>query len=281
MPTPLLKTSKEKFQVVAAGEVTDGEFILIYGPPGSGKTRFACSAMRADPERWGSKAVYVAVDPRADKLESVLLSDRSTLLPVRLTYGDPYLALFDVIHQPWKEQGIRTIILDTLSTWSKKTLAAVAESGKFSEKHKKIGEGPTAITLPMEGDYLATQNLTRRIVTTLENSGMNVILLCHTRAVEPRDNEGNVTGPAAYGGPDTVGNAMVSELASATAQTWYMETKAGPGGRDYWLYTQNQGIWIAKGRFPVESNPMAKVKLNEDPINGWQIYKEAASGGKE
>lgn len=262
-------------RIVLPSEI-GGETIAISGPSGSGKTRLACAAMRAEPSMWGEKALYIAIDPGSAKLRSVLREDLDHLHPVVLgdepgkSY-DPYeevLSLVDSHDYP-------TTILDTATVLARDTLQALANSGKFSDKHIEISKTKIGkMNVPMMGDYGATQSCMFNVYRAFYGTGKNLIVLFHEQVVEP---DADSSAPTIIG-PATVGKASVAATAAWFDNLIRTEVRTkitGPTKEtQYWVHTETKKPYLAKLRLPTPTNPMPEFKLDTDPANFWRKYKE-------
>lgn len=252
----------------------------VYGPSGNGKTRLVTSAMRADPDTWGDKALYVALDPGAARMRSILKADRPHLeLYVIGEDGkpyDPYQELVRILDEDIAtKKGCATIILDTLTTASQDILQAIANSGKFSDKHITIeAKGKGKLNVPMQGDYGAAQRSIMNILRMYEHSNKNLIATFHDALFEP---DATSSAPA-IGGPATVGKSSIAPVAGWFDNLIRVESKVvvvqGKKEVHYVAHTERKGPFLAKLRMSEEVNPISEFKLDSDPINFWKKVKE-------
>lgn len=261
-----------------------GESFGIYGPAGNGKTRLAASAMRGNPEIWGDKALYVALDPGSHRMRSINPADLPHL--ELFTIGepnkpmDPYRELCKIIENDEAgKRGCRTVILDTMTTASRKILQAVANSGKFSDKHialETVGIGK--INLAMPGDYKGAQQNMMNVLDLFEQSGVNLIAVFHDGLSEP---EATSSAPT-VGGPATVGRSAIAPIAGWFDNLVRLESRSKGTGEtrsvEYWVATEKKGPYLAKLRLPVGRNPIPDFKLNDDPVNFWIKLKDIYNG---
>jgi hypothetical protein len=261
-----------------------GENFGVYGPSGNGKTRLVCSAMRADPDVWGDKALYVAIDPGSHKLRSVLPEDRDHLVVHTLGEPgkplDPYLEMAKIIeNKTAAKNGCQTVILDTLTTASREILQAIANSGKFSSgKHIVIeSSGVGKLNVPMQGDYMAAQQSVMHLLRMFENEPYNLIAVFHDGLFEP---EATSSAPA-VGGPATVGRSSIAPVAGWFDNLIRLESRSvGTGASrsvEYVVHTERKGPFLAKLRLPHPTNPITEFKLNPDPVNFWHRIKELSN----
>lgn len=248
-----------------------------------GKTRWACSAMRGYPEKWGDKALYVCIDPGSEELSSILVADLPHI--VKEPFGeigkptDPYKELVRILESKRAEkEDCKTVILDTVSVASRSILQAVANSGKFSDKHVDIvSSGPGKLSLPMQGDYMAAQGMVMNILRMYKESGLNIIALFHDGLFEP---EATSAAPS-VGGPATVGKSALAPVAGWFHNLVRIEaknvTEAGKRATKYFVYTEKKGPFLAKVRLRHPVNPIPEFELNPDPVNFWQKLKELES----
>lgn len=277
------------------------ERILIYGDPKVGKTRLATSLT----DRFGD-SLYVASDPGADGLSSVLQQYRSRLRPVSAEYpkGKPFTAndnphkdAFVVACQDWVGPGapkewagkapIKTLIWDTMTASALSILAYVADSGQFSEKaHIGLGQ-PGSVEhqkIPMQGDFMATQGIVSRLVDFLFKQPLHLIVICHSGYDEPRE------GGSVEGGPTTVGKATIRSFPGRFDTVIHLTRRSSSAtavgqaspGSSVTAWTERHGMWSAGIRSGHANNPMPKLDLDADPINFWQAYDKCfLTAGRE
>ena len=265
-------------------ETKVGHSFAITGPPGSGKTRLACAALRADPDRWGTKGCYIAVDSGSFLMDSVLAEDRKLFWERRILLGgeegkpyDPYEELMDIATKP-EYADCDTFVLDTATVASRQVLQSLANSGKFSDKHVVISSHKHGkLNMAMEGDYGAAQQCMFNIFSAFEGSGKNFIAIFHDGLLEPKPGK---DGPT-ISGPATVGRGAIVPVAGWFHNLVRCEAKpVGAGATrsvEYWVHTEKKGVHLAKLRMRVPTNPISEFKLNPDPINFWQKVKEIQS----
>ena len=69
--------SKSGYKRLGPGDKARGAALIgVYAAGEIGKTRLAAAACRACPEWFGQRAIYVAIDPEAAEMGSVLLQKR-------------------------------------------------------------------------------------------------------------------------------------------------------------------------------------------------------------
>ena len=249
--------------------------ICLSGAGESGKTRLACTAPRACPDWFGSRAVYLAIDPESASLGSVLWEDRPNLERVIIdTNKDVFDQVKDIYSYNWKGEGISTIITDTMTVLSQVMLSQVTNSGKFSDRHIVLGAG---VNQPMPGDFLAVGTLMMSLLKKQLASGLNHISLFHDQEVRPEP--GQPGEP--YGGPATVGKASIRSIVN-----WYntvlhlvkqpkkRTSPTQPIEHEHVVYTSGHGIWQAKLRVPTPVNHIPCITMGTDPANVWQTIHQ-------
>jgi len=256
----------------------------IYGPAGSGKTRLAAACVRGWPEAWGGQALYVPIDPGSDSLGSILMVDRVNMYKYK-EYGgakgmDPYRELCKIIENKEVEKsGCQTLILDTMTTVSRQILQAVANSGKFSDKHIALEtQGIGKINLAMPGDYKGAQQCIMNFLDLAKFSGVNILAVFHDGLFEP---EATSSAPT-VGGPATVGRSSLAPIAGWFHNLVRLEARSKGSGEtrsvEYWASTEKKGPYLAKLRIPLPKNPIPDFRLDDDPVNFWIKLKEIHSG---
>lgn len=251
--------------------------VALTGAGKTGKSRFACAAMRGDPEQYGEKAVYVAIDPEASSLGSILPEDREKLEVVTLDGKKDFFAeLKGVYEYPWLKEGYNTVITDTMTIWSQEMLAQLTNSGNFSDKHIQLSKDGKVFQ-PMPGDFLGVETLLFSLLRSQLASGMNHITLFHER--EDRPEPGTPGEPV--GGPATVGKASIRKISAWYNTVLRIEVKPKkrtdlkqPLEYERILHTAPHGIWQAGLRTPHLVNPIPMIPLETDPVNGWQKLAE-------
>jgi hypothetical protein len=249
--------------------------ICLTGAGESGKTRLACSANRAAPDWFGKRSVYIAVDPEAASLGSVLPADRQNMEVITLDANKDVASQVSSIYgYPWKSEGFDTIITDTMTVLSQIILAQVTNSGKFSDRHIELGDG---IKQPMQGDFLATNTLVMSLLRKQLASNMNHITLFHEQ--EARPEPGQPGDP--IGGPATVGKASIRSIVNWYNTVLHIVRRAkkrtqplAPLEYERIVHTAGHGIWQAKLRTSDLTNPVPEIAMNADPVNVWTTLHE-------
>lgn len=244
--------------------------ICMVGAGESGKTRLACAANRAAPDWFGEKSVYIAIDPEAASLGSVLPADRNNMEVIALDSNKDVASQVSSIYSyPWRKEGFTTVITDTMTVLSQVILAQVTNSGKFSDRHIELGDG---IKQPMQGDFLATNTLIMSLLRKQLASGLNHITLFHEQEVRPEP--GQPGEP--IGGPATVGKASIRSIVN-----WYNTVlhivrrpkkrtqPLAPLEYERVVHTAGHGIWQAKLRTADLTNPVPEIAMDADPANVW------------
>lgn len=260
------------------------ELILIYGIPGSGKTRLATSL----PERFG-KVAYFAFDKGSESLASVLDGYRTRIDVFKPDWKDPIVGAAEIELTDWKKLGYNTIILDTFTTLSKQWLNFVAQEGHFQEKRNYIGTPgkPGFVALPDKGHYGGTATIIQNFIDGLidRQPEVNIICICHEYLRE-KDEKGH---GSVLGGPATVGKASLEWLAAQFATVIRMDRKIEPtfvnnvrGEKTSLIARMAQhGNYIARrNESAAGGNPLPKLTLDPDPINFWKAY-DASSPQQE
>lgn len=265
------------------GEQPKGAALIgIYGGGSSGKTRLACSAMRGAPEWFGSKAVYIAIDPETASLGPVLPPDRKNLEVVTINLDkDVYDQVKDIYSFNWRAEGFDTVITDTFTILSQVMLGQLTNSGRFSDKGIQISG---ADKLSQQGDYLATGVLMSTLLRRQLASGMNHLTLFHEQEVRP--DAGKPGEP--IGGPMTVGKASVRTVVNWYNTFFHMveEPKkrtdlTKPLEYQRVVRTARHGIWQAKLRSPELENKLPEIVAEPDPINVWRVLDKTLNLRKD
>lgn len=271
-------------------------FVALYGPPKSGKTRLACSLPWGS--EWGTKAVYCAWDSQSENLDSIPLHHRDHLIVVKPspilhpqtkkpTY-DPLTEAVAMATFNWKEKypEVGTLIWDTMTETSRQLLHAYADTGVFSEKHVTFGKPGDASfhAAPMEGDYGAAQRSTLFILDHLFKQPLNLIVLFHDNIVSPNKEKGESFNT--YGGPAIAGKAGTQAVAGKFDNLFRVECEPKFEGNvivpKHYVYTVPKGAWLAGFRNPLTGgNPLAKSLLQNDPSSFWSDLTKLQKNAKE
>lgn len=253
--------------------------INLFGAGGSGKTRAAAACCRARPDIYGERAIYVPIDPGSEGLGPVLAEDRGRL---ELVGVDPSKDVFsqavEIIQHPWAEEGIKTIVWDTMTTLGQIMLGQLANSGKFSsDKHIELSTVRGAkVNLPMQGDFLAIEALLFQLLSLMRGSNVNHLAIFHELEIRPEPG----TPGEPYGGPAFVGKAMTRKIGNWYTQSLRFSTRQRRRAnlqeapkQEWVVHTEDRGIWKSKFRLPQPENPCPEIVLNPDPANLWQTLE--------
>lgn len=256
-------------------ELAARELVMLYGAPGSGKTRLATSL----PPRFG-KVAYFAMDDGSESLASVLPHYRERITVFKPEWKDPLADGLEITHVDWKAKGFDTFIVDTFSTWTQRTLDHIVHKGLAQANHRGTGTPGSLnyVALPDQADYGLTHAAIRNFVGFLgiQQREMNVILICH-QTFDKDDKENR----AAIGGPTTVGRAMIEWLPARFSTVIRMDrtTRNVVKGNKVESETKlvarmaQHGAWIARrNEASTEGNQLAAVELDIDPTNFWTLY---------
>ena len=271
--------------IINPEEVQGGEQVAIFGDAGSGKTRLACCACRANPAKYGKRALYFALDPGTASLPSVMAADRPNLIPISFVPQagkslDPYDEMVQASKRDWRAEypEVGSAILDTTTTLAGDILIAITNSGKFSDKHITIeASGPGKLMIPMRGDYRAAQFCVANLIRFWQQQPLHVFMLFHSTIYEPEEGAAD----AIYGGPATVGKASVRDIAAKFQTVIRTEGKTKtPTGETkprmvFTAYTQPRGVWQAPKLRNSGTNPIPEVILKEDPVDFWRAFDAA------
>ena len=253
-----------------------------YGPPGLAKTPFFTCL---PPWMWG--VLYISLDAGADTLNSVFKAHKVTPMVAGATLGKNGLPkgpatndhpwnlipvacpdgadMWDWIHRVltwpgWIDLGIRTLVIDGLSTFAKAMLVAVAQA-QFFTKDDKRGKGGAGqqtsvgekapLFVPERGDYNAVQNA---IVTirdlALRNRDWHVGFVMHQEMKQIEDSD--KTKIVLYG-PQTVGQAIMQSFPGEFNQVLHFKRHRGQsrGGKsvtNLLVELEQTGKWPARLR---------------------------------
>jgi hypothetical protein len=260
------------------------ERIIVYGRAGIGKSRFILSLT----ERYG-KIAYYAADSNSDLLSSIDPSKRDRIYVIVPEGDDPVKNFMKFCMTDWHaiDPEIGCLVVDTYTKVALDIIRFAANSGTMDrEKHYIVGdpaEGGQAI--PNRGDYQAIESLSRGFLDMLfdKQRDLHIIFACH-EDVKIVENVHSVGGPA------HPGRAMTEYLPAqfSTVIRLIRTEELVPGEEAprtvVVAVTENDGKFIAKVRTADEQhiNPLARVVLNQNPINFWEQYdaifapKEAA-----
>src|SRR5258708_4036556 len=104
--------------------------MCLSGAGEAGKSRLACAASRAAPEWFGPRSLYIAIDPEAASLGSVLPADRDRQEVLVLDHRkDVFAQILDIYSYDWQKEGIFTCITDTMTVLAQTMLAQLTNSG--------------------------------------------------------------------------------------------------------------------------------------------------------
>lgn len=251
---------------------------LIYGGPGVGKTNFGT----AYPDEWG-EGIYLAADNDGARLDSVLERYRSRLNVYKFDDGNPIDNMNEFAIADWKKAHPKAgvIIVDTLSRATKKMLTYAATKNIFPAKERIIFGPKTAEIaqgLPMPGDFGGVQYLIRNWIEALfrHQANMHIIVLCHEYQWHP--DKDSPASAKAFGGPDTIGSAIVKDVASEFPVVVRLDVDHvtgldGVSRAKYRAISSMQGMFVARIKEGDEAaNPMAIELLSRNPQHWYQKY---------
>lgn len=260
------------------------ELILLYGSPGSGKTRFATSL----PDRFG-RIAYFAMDPGSESLSSVLPAYRPRIDVFRPEWKDPLVETAEITHTDWKGKGYSTLIVDTFTVQTQRILDHIVQNGLAQSKHNSVGNPGTTsyVATPDRADYGMTHGVIRNFINNLitKQVDLNIILICHQML--DRD---ETDAKATLGGPSTVGRAMLEWLPARFSTVIRMDRVMKQVARNGKVETDTKliarmaqhGVWIARrNEAGLEGNPLPSLELDVDPINFWVAYDKNSPNHKE
>lgn len=252
--------------------VTYPRVIGVGGAPKVGKTRWIMSSIRAVPQWFGRKGIYVEIDP--DGAGSALPQDRRMWEKITV---DPKNYIGDeiagIIQHDWKKEGFDTVFIDTGSMLGQTMLTQIASKSLFGNNIDVGG-----VKQPTMGDYTGVDTgyfkLLRLQDTVAKATGMNFITSYHDLEIHPEPGKaGEVTG-----GPMIAGKAMTKKVVG-----WYncymrVAFKPIPRGgnlskpQEYarTVFTQTNGIWLAGVRNGFVVNPHPEIPLGDDPAAAWE-----------
>lgn len=251
---------------------------LIYGAPGVGKTNFGT----AYPEEWG-EGIYLAVDNDAWRLDSVLKQYRSRLHVYTLDDASPIDNMNQFAVEKWRKvhPKANVLIVDTLSKAAKLMLVHAARTNMFPTPNR-IQFGPKtaeiAQGLPVPGDFNGTQYLVRNWINTLfrHQRDMHIIILAHEYSWIPGKDD--PASAKAFGGPDTIGSAIVKDVAADFPAVIRLDVDHvtgldGVSRGKYVAIAAMHGMYTARIKEGDEANnPMAKVLLQRNPVHWYRDY---------
>ncbi len=250
---------------------------LIYGAPGVGKTNFGT----AYPEEWG-EGVYIAADNAGTRLDSVLKEYRSRLHVYGFDDSSPIDLMNQYATEKWRKvhPKANVIIVDTLSKAAKLMLKHAAKTGMFPSSNR-IQFGPKtaeiAQGLPIPGDFNGTQYLVRNWIDALfrHQQDMHIIVLAHEYTWFP--GEKDPASAKAFGGPDTIGSAIVKDVASefpAVIRLTVDHVKGldGVTRGKYVASAAMEGMYLARIKEGDGNNAMARVLLERNPGHWYRDY---------
>jgi hypothetical protein len=256
------------------------ERIIVYGKPGTGKTRFACCL--PDTEKWGD-ILYYAADPGSELLSSVLRKyvrredGKRRINVARPLVGSPIEHFQEFCVRDWNAEpgleNVKTIVVDTYTRIANQTIQYSANSGAVTqEKHFKVGNpAKGGQVIPNRGDYMAVASLSRGFMDNifLAQSDKNIIFIMH-------EDTDVIEGVGTRLGPAHPGKQMTEELPANFSTVIRLDREliqpvpGQPMKMVVVAFTDGNGQFVAKLRENgTEGNPMPRTVLGIDPINFW------------
>lgn len=246
--------------------------------PKVGKTRAVGACLRGCPEWFGTRGIWVEVDP--DGMGSILPEDLPSWERITL---NPEASIFnqmeELIKYPWDKEGFGTFVIDTGSVLSQNIMDQVATLGRFGTNIDLYGNKQ-----PTQGDYTGVDTLYMKLLnlqrTRSVASKMNFITTYHEREIHPEQGKPG----AVRGVPATVGKALGAKIVG-----WYnfmgrialkqvrRTNLSDPVTYKRILYTANHDIWEAGIRTGHANNPIAELEVGTDPAELWKKIYEAVN----
>lgn len=228
--------------------------LLFYGPPGVGKTVFACSfpgkSLVFDFDKKISSAARFYSKDQA-KLDSIEVVDMKNGLT-----GDPMDVMMKEIqvlasYQQKGEYPIQNLIVDSITTFSAAVLAHIVRTNP-GIKRVETRQGMQ----PGMQDYGILKREFTRLIPGLLSLDLNVIMLAH----ESIDKD-ELTGEIIRG--VTMDGSFAQQLPIYFEEVWRAYVKEDKGVCSYWAQTQTDGKYKCRSQIP---GLPANIPLRYDEI---------------
>ncbi len=253
--------------------------VCIYGAPKTGKTRLVAAAARGAPELFGNRVLYVATDPEAEQLSSVLPEDTSQLTVKQLRQPGEYIGKgYDPLRKAMElatspeTQEYDTVIWDTGTATAREFLQFTAQLG-FMPADTTAGrfvsgkKGTASYYVnPSRADIGAAQQQMLTLLNNLFAGDFNLIFVCHEKQ------KTDVKGTVVIGGPETSGSASISAVGSMFSYLLRITNKQTGGKEQYVISDVPVGKWLARCRVP-HNEPMGP-NVVDDPADWWKSFAE-------
>lgn len=242
-------------------ETLDNTTLLLYGQPGSGKTRFVGTSpppvllLEFDPH--GERSV-------ADKIRDGLVD----VIPFYASTSNQIKGLLWVLDQLKSDEKYRTVAIDSLTYFMlslQNYILTLAGRAKVQYEDTRSSSRPASGVLQIQ-DYQVLAVEAHNILKEFCSLKKNFILTAHADMVQ--DDTG-----AVFFGPSAPGRVLPKTLIGLFDEVWWANTQLSGGETVYYIQTFYDGKHIARSR-SIGLPPRLENVSFEDVINKFIQHKE-------